>query len=84
MEQSDWSIKMHIFPVLLQDDPNLYDYNVDYETDVLIKEIYAYAKVFATNHIMFTFGSDFQYENAKLNFDNMDKLIRYTNKKVCQ
>ena len=31
---------------------------------------------------MFTFGSDFQYENARLNYDNMDKLIYYTNMKV--
>ena len=38
--------------------------------------------MFATNHIMLTFGSDFQYQDARLNFDNMDKLIKYTMMKV--
>ena len=28
---------------------------------------------------MFTMGSDFQYENALVNFKNLDKLIKYTN-----
>jgi lysosomal alpha-mannosidase len=28
---------------------------------------------------MFTMGSDFQFENAVVNYKNMDKLIKYTN-----
>ena len=55
---------------------------MDQETERLIKEIYQQAKASVTNHIMFTFGSDFQYMNARMNFDNMDKLIKYTNQKV--
>lgn len=31
---------------------------------------------------MFTFGSDFQYENAIENYKNIDKLIKYTMQKV--
>jgi len=65
-----------------QDDPALDGYNVDSETDLFIKDIYEIAAAFATNHIMLTFGSDFQYQNARMNFDQMDKLIKYTVAKV--
>ncbi|CAF1441903.1 unnamed protein product, partial [Rotaria sordida] len=34
---------------------------------------------YATNHIIMTFGSDFQYENANEGFKNLDKLIKYVN-----
>jgi hypothetical protein len=37
---------------------------------------------YATKHIIATFGSDFQYENALSNFKNMDKLIKYVNAQV--
>lgn len=36
----------------------------------------------ATNHIMMTMGSDFQYENAHVVYKNLDKLIKYVNAKV--
>jgi hypothetical protein len=38
---------------------------------------------FATNHIIMTMGSDFQYENANEWFKNMDKLMKYVNAEVC-
>ena len=31
------------------------------------------------NNIMFTMGSDFQYNNANTWFKNLDKLINYVN-----
>jgi lysosomal alpha-mannosidase len=40
------------------------------------------AKGFATNHIMMTMGSDFEYENANLWYKNLDKLIKYVNAQV--
>ena len=55
---------------------------MDSETDRFIKDIYEIAAAFATNHIMLTFGSDFQYQNARINFDQMDKLMKYTVAKV--
>ncbi|XP_071953152.1 lysosomal alpha-mannosidase-like [Antedon mediterranea] len=65
----------------IQDDQDLYDYNVDEQ----VKKFIAYAKMqslsFKTNHIMMTMGSDFQYENAIPWFKNMDKLISYVNQK---
>jgi hypothetical protein len=43
---------------------------------------YSQAYGFATNHIMMTMGSDFQYENAHVWFQNLDKLIKYVNVQV--
>ncbi len=40
------------------------------------------AEGFATNHIMMTMGSDFEYENANEWFKNLDKLIKYVNAQV--
>ncbi|XP_077183388.1 lysosomal alpha-mannosidase [Paroedura picta] len=39
----------------------------------------AQSKHYRTNHIVMTMGSDFQYENAKLWYKNMDKLIKHVN-----
>jgi len=35
--------------------------------------------VYTTNHIMLTMGGDFQYQNARINYKNIDKLIDYVN-----
>lgn len=40
------------------------------------------AKGYATNHIMMTMGSDFEYENANQWYKNLDKLIKYVNAQV--
>jgi len=37
------------------------------------------ALVYTTNHIMLTMGGDFQYSNARINYKNIDKLIKYVN-----
>ncbi len=44
--------------------------------------LFVQAVGFATNHIIMTMGSDFQYENANEWFKNMDKLIKYVNAQV--
>ncbi|XP_033096903.1 lysosomal alpha-mannosidase-like [Anneissia japonica] len=64
----------------IQDDPDLFDYNVDAQVNKFIKYAKKQAAYFKTNHIMMTMGSDFQYENALPWFENMDKLIKYVNK----
>ena len=66
----------------LQDDPDLFDYNVDDRVDAFIKDILLQAGNYRTNHVMFTFGSDFHYENAIEYFKNIDKLMKYTMEKV--
>ena len=62
----------------IMDDPNLFDMNIDQRVRDFIKAIDDQAQHMATNHIMFTMGEDFQYENAHLWFKNMDKLMAYT------
>jgi lysosomal alpha-mannosidase len=63
----------------IMDDPDLEGYNVDAKVALFIAEVKAQASDYATNHIMLTMGSDFQYKNANQWFDNLDKLIKYVN-----
>ena len=70
------------FVLLTQDDPDLFDYNVDERVKDFIKDILLQAGNLRTNNVMFTFGSDFQYENAIEYYKNLDKLMKYTMEKV--
>ena len=63
----------------VQDDPNLFDYNVKDTVDRFVKAALAQAAHYKTNHILMTMGEDFQYENANTWFKNLDKLIKYVN-----
>lgn len=63
----------------IMDDPRLHDYNKDQKIKDFIKAAQDQAKHYATNNIMMTMGSDFQYTNAKVWFKNLDKLIKYVN-----
>ncbi|CAF1668432.1 unnamed protein product [Rotaria magnacalcarata] len=63
----------------IMDDPRLHDYNVPERVRTFIRAAQNEAVGFATNHIIMTMGSDFQYENANEWFKNMDKLIKYVN-----
>ena len=61
------------------DDPRLHDYNKDQKISDFIKAAQDQATHYATNHIIMTMGSDFQYTNARVWFKNLDKLIKYVN-----
>ncbi|XP_068460344.1 lysosomal alpha-mannosidase [Clinocottus analis] len=63
----------------IRDDPELEDYNVDDVVTRFLAIANSQAKVYRTDHIVMTMGSDFQYENANLWYKNLDKLIRYVN-----
>jgi len=63
------------------DDPRLEDYNVDERVNDFINAANDQASHYTTNHIMMTMGSDFQYQDARVNFKNYDKLIRYVNER---
>ncbi|KAM3623462.1 uncharacterized protein V6R79_011495 [Siganus canaliculatus] len=63
----------------IRDDPDLEDYNVDDVVTRFLAIANSQAKVYKTNHIIMTMGSDFQYENANLWYKNLDKLIYYVN-----
>ena len=62
-----------------QDDPTEESYNVPARVDAFVATAMDQAKHYTTNNIMMTFGDDFQYENARQNFKNIDKLIKYVN-----
>ncbi|XP_034756672.1 lysosomal alpha-mannosidase [Etheostoma cragini] len=63
----------------IRDDPDLEDYNVNDVVKRFLNIANSQAKVYKTNHVIMTMGSDFQYENANLWYKNLDKLIYYVN-----
>ncbi|KAL2629535.1 hypothetical protein R1flu_014221 [Riccia fluitans] len=65
---------------VIQDDPLLYDYNVEERVELFVKLAREQAAQFRTNHIMWTMGEDFAYEYAETWFKQMDKLVHYVNK----
>ncbi|XP_073007335.1 alpha-mannosidase At3g26720-like [Typha latifolia] len=65
---------------LLQDDPLLFDYNVEERVNDFVAAAVSQANITRTNHIMFTMGTDFKYQYAETWFRQMDKFIHYVNK----
>ena len=61
----------------IQDDPTLFDYNVNDAVERFVKASRDQASHYKTKHILMTMGEDFQYENANTWFKNIDKLIKY-------
>lgn len=64
----------------VQDDPLIFDYNVEERVNDFINAAITQANVTRTNHIMWTMGDDFQYQYAESWFKQMDKLIHHVNK----
>ncbi|KAF0896347.1 hypothetical protein E2562_021882 [Oryza meyeriana var. granulata] len=65
---------------VVQDDPLLFDYNVEQRVNDFVAAALAQANITRTNHVMFTMGTDFKYQYAESWFRQMDKLIHYVNK----
>ncbi|XP_009591416.1 probable alpha-mannosidase At5g13980 [Nicotiana tomentosiformis] len=63
----------------VQDDVNLFDYNVQERVNDFVAAALSQANITRTNHIMWTMGTDFKYQYAHTWFRNMDKLIHYVN-----
>ncbi|CAO2829686.1 unnamed protein product [Amaranthus hypochondriacus] len=63
----------------IQDDPLLFDYNVQERVDDFVAAAISQANVTRTNHIMWTMGEDFRYQYANSWFRQMDKFIHYVN-----
>ncbi|KAJ9703748.1 hypothetical protein PVL29_005156 [Vitis rotundifolia] len=64
----------------VQDNPHLFDYNVEQRVNDFVAAALVQANVTRTDHIMWTMGDDFQYQYAETWFKQMDKLIHYVNK----
>ncbi|KAM0936003.1 putative alpha-mannosidase [Dioscorea sansibarensis] len=65
---------------VIQDDPLLFDYNVEERVNDFVAAAIAQANITRTNHIMFTMGTDFKYQYANSWFRQLDKFIHYVNK----
>ncbi|XP_065865581.1 probable alpha-mannosidase At5g13980 [Euphorbia lathyris] len=63
----------------VQDDINLFDYNVQERVNDFVSAALSQANITRTNHIMWTMGTDFKYQYAESWFRQMDKLIHYVN-----
>ncbi|XP_072971549.1 probable alpha-mannosidase At5g13980 [Typha angustifolia] len=64
---------------VVQDDPLLFDYNVQERVNDFVAAAVSQANITRTNHIMFTMGTDFKYQYANSWFRQMDKFIHYVN-----
>lgn len=64
---------------VIMDDPSMHDYNVQQMVDKFIVEMKDQASWYATNHLITTMGSDFNYVQAHMWFKELDKLIKYVN-----
>ena len=75
-----WDVLCEDEPI--NDDPRLEEYNLDATLLSFQRYVEDHLKYYQDQeHIMFTMGDDFQYMNARMNFKNMDKLIRHMNEK---
>lgn len=68
------------FDVLCTDEPIIdgksHENNVKSRVEGFISYAEEMSKHYPTNHIMVPMGGDFQYEDARVNYKNMDKLIK--------
>ncbi|XP_052182651.1 probable alpha-mannosidase At5g13980 [Diospyros lotus] len=64
---------------IVQDDIDLFDYNVHERVNAFVAAALSQANITRTNHVMWTMGTDFKYQYAETWFRNMDKLIHYVN-----
>lgn len=63
----------------MQDDPRLTNYNVKSRVDDFVAAATALSNMTQGEHVMFTMGSDFQYEAAGNWFVNLDAIIHHVN-----
>ncbi|KAJ7945626.1 Alpha-mannosidase [Quillaja saponaria] len=64
---------------IVQDDTNLFDYNVPERVNDFVAAAISQANITRTNHVMWTMGTDFKYQYAHTWFRQMDKFIHYVN-----
>nr|CAD7429115.1 unnamed protein product [Timema monikensis] len=53
------------------------EYNVDNRVKDFLSYVNDHASHYVTDNILIPMGGDFQYQDAHINYKNMDKLIRY-------
>jgi hypothetical protein len=55
--------------------PPINDKNIAKQAQLLVDNFNQRAQWYATNHLLWPFGCDFNYQNADTMYKNMDKLI---------
>ncbi|RLN97751.1 hypothetical protein BBJ28_00026300, partial [Nothophytophthora sp. Chile5] len=63
----------------IQDDAELHDFDVCDELDQFVQNAQMRGSASKGNHVFIPMGCDFQYDNSRHWFKNMDKLIHYVN-----
>ncbi|EGC34543.1 hypothetical protein DICPUDRAFT_34840 [Dictyostelium purpureum] len=59
--------------------PSINETNINERACILVEIIQQRAALYRHNNVLLPFGNDFRYQNATLEFSNMDKLIEYIN-----
>lgn len=73
----NWDIRSNDEPV--EDNENLQDHNVASRVEDFVKAALDHANRTRGEHVMWTMGSDFEYECAESWYANLDKIIKYVN-----
>ncbi|CAI5745764.1 unnamed protein product [Peronospora destructor] len=63
----------------IQDDTELHDYDVCDEVEQFVNNAKMRGGMSKGNHVFIPMGCDFQYDNSRRWFKNMDKIIHYVN-----
>eukprot|EP01119_Soliformovum_irregulare_P008936 TRINITY_DN2201_c3_g1_i1.p1 TRINITY_DN2201_c3_g1~~TRINITY_DN2201_c3_g1_i1.p1 ORF type:complete len:965 (+),score=294.76 TRINITY_DN2201_c3_g1_i1:158-3052(+) len=63
----------------IQSDPRLFNVNIQERANLFVNMMRNQHRWYATDDILVTYGMDFAYSNAEINFSNMDKLMKYIN-----
>ncbi|XP_048333920.2 probable alpha-mannosidase At5g13980 [Ziziphus jujuba] len=74
-----YEVNDDIDSAIVQDNPNLFDYNVPLRVNQFVAAAIAQANITRTNHILWTMGTDFKYQYAESWFRQLDKFIHYVN-----
>lgn len=64
----------------IRDNPRMTDYNVDERVTEFEAAVREWASAYATDNVIMTMGSDFNYVSARSWYKNLDKLIYHVNR----
>jgi lysosomal alpha-mannosidase len=64
-----------------ENDPKMETYDAENEYQNLDNWLQGQASTYATENLFVTFGMDFRYQDAFMNYENMDRMIEYFNTK---
>eukprot|EP01088_Endostelium_zonatum_P015287 TRINITY_DN367_c0_g1_i1.p1 TRINITY_DN367_c0_g1~~TRINITY_DN367_c0_g1_i1.p1 ORF type:complete len:994 (-),score=215.51 TRINITY_DN367_c0_g1_i1:47-2986(-) len=65
-------------------DKTLEGYNLDKKADQLVAHAKKMTLSYQSNNVLITFGCDFQFQDADINFKNMDRLMDYINENTAK